>query len=77
MTRLLPKVFAMGGIEVMCAHGIPERSTSFVIAAPQRVQDPHVETMIAASTPALFNREAISRPKPSAFRREAPVPTVV
>ena len=77
MILLLPNVCAIGSIAVICAQGIPERSTSLVIAAPQRVQDPQVETMIAASTPALFSISAIARPKASPFSREAPVPEVL
>ena len=75
--RLLPNVSAMGSMAVMCAQGMPERSTSLVIAAPQRVQEPQVETMIAASTPASLNREAMSRPKASPLISDAPVPAVL
>lgn len=74
---LLPNVCAIGSIAVMCAQAMPERSTSFVIADPQRVQDPQVETMIAASTPALLSIPAIARPNASPFIRDAPVPDVL
>ena len=77
MILLLPKVCAIGSIAVICAQGMPERSISLVIAAPQRVQDPQVETIIAASTPALFSFSAIDRPKASPFNKEAPVPDVL
>ena len=77
MILLLPKVCAIGSIAVLCAQGMPERSISLVIAAPQRVQDPQVETIIAASTPALFSFSAIDRPKASPFNKEAPVPDVL
>ena len=75
--RLLPKVSAIGSMAVMCAQGMPERSTSLVIAAPQRVQDPQVETIMAASTPASFSMEAMSRPKASPLINDAPVPAVL
>lgn len=75
-TRLLPNVCAMGSIAVMWAQGIPRRSTSFVIADPQRVHDPQVETMIAASTPAAVSMPAMLRPNASPVASGAPVPTV-
>ena len=74
---LLPKVCAIGSIAVMCAQGMPERSTSFVIADPQRVHDPQVETMRAASTPAFWSISAIARPNASPLIKDAPVPAVL
>lgn len=76
MTLLLPKVLAIGTIAVMWAQGMPERSTSLVIAAPQRVHEPQVDTIMAASTPASFSMPAIAFPNASPFVSEAPVPTV-
>ncbi len=76
-TRLLPNVWAIGSIAVIWAQGIPLRSTSLVIAAPQRVHEPQVETMIAASTPALLSVSAMPRPKASPLSSDAPVPAVV
>lgn len=76
MTLLLPKECAIGSMAVIWTHGIPSLSISFVIAAPQRVQDPQVETIIAAVTSASLSCLAMSRPKPSAFTSDAPVPTV-
>lgn len=77
MILLLPNVCAIGSIAVICAHAIPERSTSFVIAAPQRVHEPQVETIIAASTPASLSFSAMERPKASPLSRDAPVPDVL
>jgi hypothetical protein len=45
-----------------CTVGKPARSSSFAIAAPQRVLVPQVEVKMTASTPAARNFSAISRP---------------
>ena len=56
--------------------GIPKRSISFTIVAPQRVQVPQVEVSMTASTPATFNSCPISRPNFSEFPTAVPVPVV-
>lgn len=47
--RLAPTVSDMGVMLHRCTAGIPARSISFTIVAPQRVSVPHVEVRIAAS----------------------------
>jgi hypothetical protein len=59
-TRFEPTIFATGSTEVTCTTGIPAFSSSVVIAAPLRVEVPHVEVRITASTPSCFNFAAIS-----------------
>ncbi len=46
--RLAPTVCEIGTIEQTCAVGMPARSSSLTIVAPQRVQVPHVEVRITA-----------------------------
>jgi len=60
--RFEPTISATGVIVQMCAVGMPARSSSVAIAAPQRVLVPQVEVRITASTPACRRYSAISRP---------------
>ena len=48
-----PTIMAMEGIEQIWAVGIPARSISLTIAAPQRVLVPQVEVRMTPSTPSL------------------------
>ncbi len=74
--RLAPTVCEIGTIEQTCAVGMPARSSSLTIVAPQRVQVPHVEVRITAWTPTLTSSAAISRPYSSARATEVALPTV-
>jgi hypothetical protein len=60
--RFEPTVFEIGTIEQICAVGMPARSSSLTIVAPQRVQVPHVEVSMTAWTPTFTSRVAMSRP---------------
>ncbi len=71
-----PTVNDMGTTVQICTTGRPAFSISFTIAAPQRVQVPHVEVRITASTPASFKSAAIAAPYLAAFATEVPLPTV-
>jgi len=77
MILLLPNVFAIGSMAVICATGIPVLSISLVIAAPQRVHDPQVETNRTASILFLCRLSAIDFPNNSPFLKDAPVPVVL
>jgi hypothetical protein len=57
--------------------GMPYRSISFTIVAPQRVQVPHVEVSMAASTPASISSFPISIPNLMELPTEVPVPVVI
>ena len=46
--RLAPTVMEIGVTVHICTTGIPARSISFTIVAPQRVQVPQVLVMITA-----------------------------
>ena len=48
--RLAPTVWEMGTMEQTCTVGIPARSSSLTIVAPQRVQVPQVEVRMTACT---------------------------
>lgn len=74
---LEPTVFATGIRLHICTIGNPAFSTSFTIVAPQRVQVPHVETIITPSTPSSFRYGMISFAILSASACVVPVPTVV
>ncbi len=52
-------------------------SISFTIVAPQRVQVPHVEVNITASTPSATNAAPISEAYFLEFATDVPLPTVV
>ena len=71
-----PTVCGTMGIALMTATGIPARSSSFVIVAPQRLQLPQVGTMMTAPTPASSNSSTISRPNCLALPIEVWLPTV-
>jgi hypothetical protein len=73
---LAPTVNDTGVIVHMCTTGIPALSISLTNVAPQRVQVPHVEVKITASTPSANNSSAVKAPN---FLEEAtavPFPTV-
>ena len=74
---LAPTVIEMGVTVHICTTGIPARSISLTIVAPQRVQVPHVEVMITASTPADSSFWAYSAAKALAEATAVPLPTVV
>ncbi|SDK14268.1 hypothetical protein SAMN05660472_00858 [Natronincola ferrireducens] len=74
---LEPTVFATGIKLAICTIVKPAFSISFTIVAPQRVQVPHVEVRITASTPANLKSSAISLPILAASAWVVPVPTVV
>lgn len=74
--RLAPTVWDMVMMEQMCATGIPARSISFAIVAPQRVQVPQVEVSMTAWTPSRINSTAISFANFWALSTEVPFPTV-
>ena len=46
--RFAPTVMEMGVTVHICTTGMPARSISLTIVAPQRVQVPHVLVMITA-----------------------------
>jgi hypothetical protein len=57
-----PTIIATCVIAHMCAVGIPRRSSSLAIAAPQRVLLPQVEVRTAPATPLDKSCEAMARP---------------
>ena len=71
MARSEPTSFATGIIVQICATGISSRSISLLIAAPQRVLEPHVEVRMTPCTPAAFKRAAICLPMLVAFSTAA------
>ena len=60
----------------MTLVGIPARSISFAIVAPQRLQVPQVATSTQAWTPASMNCFAISAPILSESPTAVPTPLV-
>ena len=74
--RLAPTVMEMGVTVHMCTTGMPARSISFTIVAPQRVQVPQVEVMMTASTPAASIFWAYSAAKALDEATAVPLPTV-
>ena len=60
--RLEPTIKAMGVIVQTCAVGIFSLSSSFVIAAPQRVLVPHVDVNMTPSTLSALSFSAMPRP---------------
>ena len=60
MARSEPTSFATGIIVQICVTGISSFSISLLIAAPQRVLEPHVEVRITPVTPADLRRAAIA-----------------
>ena len=76
MILFAPTVLEMGTMVQIWTVRIPSLSISFVIVAPQRVQDPQVELMMTALTPSFTRSFAISRAKALALATEVPFPTV-
>ena len=74
--RLAPTMTATGVIVETCTVGNPARSSSFAIAAPQRVLVPQVEVRMTASTPAARSFSAISRPIRALWASVVATPTV-
>ena len=74
--RLAPTITATGVMVETCTVGSPARSSSLVIAAPQRVLVPQVEVRMTASTPASRSFSAISRPMRALWARVVATPTV-
>lgn len=72
-----PTVFEIGVTVHICEAGIPTLSNSFTMVAPQRVQVPQVDVIIAPSIPSFNNSSAISFPilVESATEVEFPVVT--
>lgn len=60
--RWAPTMTAVGGRAVMRAVGRPRLSSSFAIAAPQRVPVPQVEVKMTAETPSFLRVAARSLP---------------
>lgn len=77
MILFAPTVMEIGVIVHIWTTGNPARSISFTIVAPQRVQVPHVEVRITASTPPFFNFAAISVANFLADATAVPLPVVV
>src|SRR5438876_361796 len=74
--RLAPTITATGVMVETCTVGSPARSSSRVIAAPQRVLVPQVEVRMTASTPAARSFSAISRPMRALWASVVATPTV-
>ena len=75
MIRLGPIDSASGTIVEMKAVGIPCRSNSFAIVAPQRVHVPQVAVKMTPSTDEARSSRAISPAKRRALVVLAPLPT--
>ncbi|BDF73628.1 hypothetical protein CE91St41_05170 [Oscillospiraceae bacterium] len=74
--RLAPTVEATGIRLHIWTMVNPARSNSLTIVAPQRVQVPHVEPMMMASTLSCLSRGMISWAMRLASASVVPVPTV-
>ena len=74
--RFAPMVREMGTTVQMWTTGIPARSISFTIVAPQRVQVPHVEVRMTAEIWSSSSLGMKSRAKRLALSVEVPVPVV-
>lgn len=72
-----PIVLEIGTTVQTCTTGIPTRSISFTIVAPQRVQVPQVEVRITAPIPSSFSFPTKSSPNAFALPVAVPVPVVV
>ena len=72
-----PIISAVGTRVVMSAVGIPARSISLLITAPQRVPVPQVAVRIAAETPCRLRSEAIPFPIFFAMSTVVATPVVV
>ena len=75
--RFAPTVKDMGVTVQRCTTGIPARSISFTIVAPQRVQVPQVEVNITAFTPSFLSVSANSTAKAAEDLTAVPLPVVV
>lgn len=75
--RFAPAEDATAVIFVTCTVGMPARSSSFVIAAPQRVLVPQVDVSSTASTPSSLKRRIICFAVCLLFFMEALSPVVV
>ncbi len=75
--RFAPIVNDIGTTVHMCTTGIPARSISFTIVAPQRVQVPQVEVNMTASI--LSSNNLLTKLSPNAFELfvDVPVPVVL
>ena len=71
MARREPTSLATGISVQICATGMSSFSISLLIAAPQRVLEPHVEVRMTPVTPAPFRRWAMSWPMRVAFSTAA------
>jgi hypothetical protein len=76
MTRGTPRLRGITGTADTSATGIPLRSISNAIVAPQRLQVPHVAVMITPSTRSRRRSSEISRPNLPACSTEVDTPTV-
>ena len=74
--RWTPNARGIDGIAETNAAGIPARSISRAIVAPQPLHDPQFATISAPSTRADRSSAAISRPNRSAVSTDVPTPTV-
>ena len=74
--RFAPTITATGVIVETCTVGRPAFSSSFAIAAPQRVLVPQVEVRMTASTPAARSFSAISLPMRALWARVVATPVV-
>jgi hypothetical protein len=75
-TRFAPTFSASAGMAEIIATGMPARSSSFAIVAPQRLQVPQVATSSAPATPAGRSSAAISAPIRRACPTAVPTPLV-
>ena len=73
---LAPTVSEMGTTVHMCTTGIPARSISFTIVAPQRVQVPQVLVSMTPCTSASTSSFAIAAAYFLALATDVPLPTV-
>ncbi len=72
-----PTVMEIGVTVHICTTGIPARSISFTIVAPQRVQVPHVLVIMTALTLACKSFCAYSAANFLDEATAVPLPTVV
>lgn len=77
MILFAPTVIEIGVTVHRCITGIPARSISFTIVAPQRVQVPQVDVRRTASTPSATSLFAISSANFLAEATAVPFPVVL
>ena len=75
--RDTPMAEAMEVMVQICAVGMPHRSISLVIVAPQRVPVPQVDVRMTPCTLSARRAEAMAAPKFLLFWYEVPLPVVV